>query len=286
MGTQIAFIVAAALAGCVACYYLGRRTGREAGREEGHREARETAASELSTLTRAVASGDVTNAVASESTAALVSALEHWVPRGEERRTAMREATATVCRYLDSQVQEVLAKAGPESTVTELREIITNTLGNLSDVRFFLGEPKSGGEPHDLLAVIGQVAREFAQDQGVRVRMHRDPGTLRASIQPDDLMDALYLLFHNAARFGKAPVIDVSVETEGRRVRIKVSDRGKGFSKTAKQRAFDPFFTSVPDGLGLGLPRARRLVEAMGGRIEVGNAPSGGGEVTISFAKV
>lgn len=60
-------------------------------------------------------------------------------------------------------------------------------------------------------------------------------------------------------------------------------DRGKGFSEEAFRRAFDPFYSTSDAGLGLGLPHARKVIESMGGRIELRNVPDGGAEVEISF---
>jgi two-component system C4-dicarboxylate transport sensor histidine kinase DctB len=67
---------------------------------------------------------------------------------------------------------------------------------------------------------------------------------------------------------------------------VKVRDRGPGFTEEAFERAFDPFFSTTDDGLGLGLPHARRAVEGMGGRIELRNVPDGGAEVELSFPAV
>jgi signal transduction histidine kinase len=99
-------------------------------------------------------------------------------------------------------------------------------------------------------------------------------------------MDALYLVLHNAARFGGTATVDVSVLAESGSARIRVRDRGPGFSDEALRRAFDPFYSTAEDGLGLGLPHARRVVEGMGGRIELRNVAAGGGEVEISFPAI
>jgi signal transduction histidine kinase len=45
-----------------------------------------------------------------------------------------------------------------------------------------------------------------------------------------------------------------------------------------RDKAFDAFFTTKHRGTGLGLPTARRIVEAHGGRIQI-DAPAGGGTV-------
>ena len=64
--------------------------------------------------------------------------------------------------------------------------------------------------------------------------------------------------------------------------RILIQDAGPGFSAEALSRAYDPFYSTSPDGLGLGLPHARELVERMGGEIHIRNGASGGGEVEVS----
>lgn len=96
-------------------------------------------------------------------------------------------------------------------------------------------------------------------------------------------MDALYLVLHNAGRFGGGATIDLGVDQSGGRVVITVRDRGDGFSEEAFARAFDPFYSTSDGGLGLGLPHARKVVEGMGGQIELRNVPDGGAEVEISF---
>jgi PAS domain S-box-containing protein len=59
---------------------------------------------------------------------------------------------------------------------------------------------------------------------------------------------------------------------------IHIRDNGPGLDEEAKQLAFQPFFTTKTTGTGLGLAITKRIVEAHGGSIAVGNGQ--GGDVT------
>lgn len=62
---------------------------------------------------------------------------------------------------------------------------------------------------------------------------------------------------------------------EGRLI-IEVRDRGPGLDDAELERIFTPFYTSKPDGLGLGLSMSRSIVEGFGGALEGQRAEGGG----------
>jgi PAS domain S-box-containing protein len=67
-----------------------------------------------------------------------------------------------------------------------------------------------------------------------------------------------------------------SGKTESGDVVVAVADSGPGLSPAKLERVFDPFYTTKPDGLGMGLSICRSIIETHGGRLSAdANMPSG-----------
>jgi len=64
-------------------------------------------------------------------------------------------------------------------------------------------------------------------------------------------------------------------------VEIAVHDRGPGIAPEVMEHLFVPFFTTKPRGTGLGLAISQRMVQAMGGRIEVSSQPGVGSSFIV-----
>jgi signal transduction histidine kinase len=100
--------------------------------------------------------------------------------------------------------------------------------------------------------------------------------------------EQLQLVFQNVvmnaaqAMSGKGR-IRIDIEPSNGAWRVSLADTGPGMPADVRDRVFEPFFTTRARGTGLGLPIARRVVEAHGGRIDVETPPTGGTVVTVTL---
>jgi PAS domain S-box-containing protein len=72
---------------------------------------------------------------------------------------------------------------------------------------------------------------------------------------------------------------------DGENVGVSISDKGDGISKKNLDRIFDPFFSTHPDRVGLGLTFVKRVMEEHAGKIQVESRKRRGTTVTLSFPK-
>jgi two-component system sensor kinase FixL len=89
------------------------------------------------------------------------------------------------------------------------------------------------------------------------------------------------LLMNGAQAMQGRGVIRVAVATLDGSCRIVFDDAGPGIPPDVRDKIFTPFFTTKSRGTGLGLPTAKRFVEAHGGSITVACPPEGGTTVTV-----
>jgi signal transduction histidine kinase len=96
-------------------------------------------------------------------------------------------------------------------------------------------------------------------------------------------------LLENSLAAGRDPVlIEIGcrdVQLDGKAgVEISVHYNGPGLTPDARQNVFEPFFTTKTKGTGLGMAIARRIVDAHGGRIALGDS-SAGAEFLITLLR-
>jgi two-component system sensor kinase FixL len=91
----------------------------------------------------------------------------------------------------------------------------------------------------------------------------------------------LNLVLNGAAAMKNAPPVQrkLTLRTEvqeDRSVKVSVTDAGTGIDEHNIERLFDPFYTTKPEGLGMGLSISRTIVRAHGGTMSAVNNPQGG----------
>ncbi|GAA4753025.1 PEP-CTERM system histidine kinase PrsK [Sphingomonas daechungensis] len=107
--------------------------------------------------------------------------------------------------------------------------------------------------------------------------------SLHAIVDAPALEQAVGHIIQNAVEASSpdAP-ITVRVAPEGDEVRISITDHGTGMDGDfVRNRLFQPFASTKPDGFGIGSFEARSLIAAMGGRLVVDSTPGVGSEFSI-----
>lgn len=121
--------------------------------------------------------------------------------------------------------------------------------------------------------------------QEVRLRVDRAIPPL--SVDPNQLSDAISELISNALQSNAEERIEVRVYVDPAddRLIVTVRDDGDGMSPEVLANAFDPFFSARPAGrgTGLGLSKARRLVEMHGGELTLESAEGKGTTARLSL---
>ena len=80
-------------------------------------------------------------------------------------------------------------------------------------------------------------------------------------------------------------VLKIGATREGNKVVIRISDTGPGIPEDAMRNLFNPFYTTKPRGLGLGLTSTKRMVDVQGGTISVETSDSEGTTFAIALPR-
>ncbi len=140
-------------------------------------------------------------------------------------------------------------------------------------------------ESIDLLKVIGHVCELLRPEAAARqieiiTRVDRPvPHILADSVR---LTQALMNMVINAMQaIEREGRIEVRVEPLEGALLVRVADNGAGIPAERLAAIFDPYFTTKPEGSGLGLWIAQKIVIAHGGSLKAENAPGGGAVFTM-----
>ena len=166
------------------------------------------------------------------------------------------------------------------------KEIIArvDTLSELmQDLLLYARPPKPRPAPVDLKRLIQTIVELLSRDpdvsgmqvsvEGSAPLVHADPELLKIVFQN--------LLINGAHAMAGRGELHVRLTGNGQLSSVAFTDHGPGIPADIRDKIFTPFFTTKVRGTGLGLPTARRLVEAQGGTIAVECPPDGGTTVLV-----
>jgi PAS domain S-box-containing protein len=221
------------------------------------------------------------------------------------RITMLGELSASLAHELNQPLTAILSNsqagsrflASPVPNVTEVREVLQDIANDtkragevIRQMRKLVKKHELQFEALDLNPMIHDVVRLLHSDMVIRkVQIALDFQNELPAVRGDavQLQQVLINLLLNAFDVMKeVPQAEAAVCVRTRRlnaslVQVEVIDHGTGLRPEKLARLFEPFQTTKPEGLGLGLSISRSIVEAHGGKLTAANNPERG--ATFSF---
>jgi len=109
----------------------------------------------------------------------------------------------------------------------------------------------------------------------------------RALVPAVAFSQAVLNLIDNAVKAGgPGQPVEVVVSRQAGRVEVSVLDRGAGWPAVVRRHFGEPFVTTRPDGVGLGLYYVHTLAEAVGASLELSDRSAGGAVARVSLPAV
>lgn len=212
---------------------------------------------------------EAANDLLSRNAEALRLALEIIDTDTEQARAMLStnyETLQTVLEALDDAAQQAI-RAG--QIVRRLRDFMSHgdTEQRVESLARLVSEANA-------LALVG------SREQGIEVQVQLDGGADQVFVDRIQIQQVLTNLIRNGIdamidSLGRSLTIRSEAGPEGF-VTVAIEDTGSGISENLTQLLFQPFVTSKPTGMGVGLSICRTIVEAHGGRIWFEGREGGG----------
>jgi two-component system sensor histidine kinase FlrB len=213
-----------------------------------------------------------------------------------ERLAAMGEMAASLAHQLRTPLSAALLYVGnlgrPALAEPERERMAEKAAARLQDLErmirdmlvFARGEVSGRAwfAAADLAGEAVQCIEPLARERNVAlVQADRSAGAMLHGDRKA-LAGALVNLLENAVQAcGPGGRVSLDLAVADRQLRLAVRDNGVGIDGPARQRLFEPFFTTRSGGTGLGLAVARGIVRAHGGQLDLIHVDGPGSEFTV-----
>ena len=164
---------------------------------------------------------------------------------------------------------------GEDKELLEIMQTETQRLNEIVSDFLAFGRPRppyfDQVDLHELLdEMLALLQHDDRCAPSIAVVRQLDPALPKVRADRDQVRQVFWNLLLNAVQvMGAEGTLRIETRRAGRRVEILVRDSGPGIPAAVLPRIFEPFYTTKADGIGLGLPIVRRIVEEHGGRIAV-----------------
>jgi two-component system, NtrC family, sensor histidine kinase HydH len=223
---------------------------------------------------------------------------EASVRRGE-RLAALGQLSAGLAHELRNPLSTIRTSAemltkrldGSNAVALELAGYISSEVDrtNLLVTRFldFARPLKLQLSEVDIHSLLDESIRNFQkQDPASQLTIHRayDPSLPTVRGDATMLERVFFNLIQNAADASPADgVVTVKTRALHSGLEVAVIDRGTGIRPDQREQIFNPFFTTKPSGVGLGLPIAAKIVDEHGGRLAVQSEQNQGSTFVVQL---
>ncbi|HXY89501.1 MAG TPA: PAS domain S-box protein [Xanthobacteraceae bacterium] len=221
---------------------------------------------ELVQISRLTAMGEMASALAHELNQPL-SSITNYLKGSRRLLEDSTDELANTVRDAMNRAADQALRAG--QIIRRLREYVAH------------GEHEKRVESlSKLVEEAGALALVGARETGIRVRFDFSPSTDFTLADKIQIQQVIVNLIRNAIEaMEDAPRRELTVTTlaaDDGMVQVSVADTGSGISPEVSAQLFQPFFTTKPQGMGVGLSISRAIIEEHGGKIWIEPNPIGG----------
>jgi len=212
----------------------------------------------------------------------LATELNALTADSERALAAARAAAANLAHALKTPVATLaLDLADDPPRAAQVARIDDTIRHHLARARVQLGTSRAATPLRPAMDDLADAIARIHADRGVRITTDI-AGDLSVAMDAQDLDEVAGNLVDNAARHARHQVTIAAV-TEGRQIRLSVSDDGPGIPQANRRRATQAGarLDERGDGHGFGLAIARELAELHGGALMLDEAPGGGLSATV-----